>query len=63
MRCKIVSMFGNWACGILFRDFDDAYGYARRNSLTRDFFGGKSRFAIVNTDAEGHADPSDRSEI
>lgn len=55
-------LFG-WKCGIRFRDFEDARRYARRNGLTRDFFGGHSRFVIVKVDESGCENHCDRWEI
>lgn len=61
--CRIVAISFGWSCGIRFRDFSDALGYARRNRLTRDFYGGHSRFAIVEVDAYGGELPWGRTEI
>lgn len=56
-------MFFGWKCGIRFRDFGDARRYARRNGLTSDFFGGRSRFAVVRVDEFGRENSYDRWEI
>lgn len=53
----------DWTCPIRFRSVDDARGYARRNNLSSDFFGGQSRFVVVKVDEFGNENSYDRWEI
>ena len=60
---RIKALTHDYVCRIRFRDFEDAMGYARRNRLTGDVFGGKSYFVIVKLDDYGNENSFDRWEI